>query len=430
MILTTTTTCKLNGRAYPGIPLLILDNDIVEEASDFLRHKVVRDSCSIGTAKTYADDLSLWFIFLKSQNCPWRCANDNWLLRWRDIQSIEGIKASTINRRVSLVFHFYYWAQINGIITGVVKTDPTDSTKIFPFSSKRTLRRSITTPLLFPNTEEPNRHTLAEAECQKLDEQASRGRHAYRNILIMMWFRETGLRRAEALSLKTSHIPHLIDIERMAKLKQTFPLKVVGKGSKSRILSVPPSLMEATRLYIENDRKAIVKRRRKNGCTQISDFLFLSERGTPIQETSLSNALRILFLKAGIGNASGHRLRARYLKRLAKVFVDQAIHSPNPMDMQTVWLKTAEAAGHSRPDSLFPYVGKELKRVLSSSKAQSNYDVGQSLRIVADLLKQWASQTQLDSPSLKIMLTIDALLRRPSVKRARKLIEHLSSALT
>jgi site-specific recombinase XerD len=424
MILTTDASCIFDTRPYPGIPVIFVEGTLIEPASDFLRDKVRRDSCSANTATTYASKLSVWWQFLLRENRPWQQADDNLLLRWRDMLMIQGLKGATINAHLGLIFEFYLWAEEAGLVSQLISPRDSDGKTVYPLSSTPT-QNGLATPLLFPTTRKPNRHIPTESECEKLDMHAAQNRQGSRNILIMMWFREAGLRRAEALNLTLNQIPSLAEIGLKQKANQTFSLTVVGKGNKERTLQITPSLMEATQLYIENDRNTIIRRlKTKPGWTR-PKWVFLSERGDRLGNNSLSNLFIRLYKQAGVSNASGHRLRARYLLRLVETFIDQADNSGNTLDHGTVLLKAAEAAGHAHPDSLRPYLNRALKRRVKMSPAASNYERDQSLRIAADVIRQLCARVPKGSPIIRALEEMISVIKNPSEQGASKLHKEL-----
>ena len=109
-----------------------------------------------------------------------------------------------------------------------------------------------------------------------------------RNRLIAELALQSGLRRAETLTLRASQVLTANLSERQPL--STFSLRVVGKGNKPRKVPVPVWLVRALQHYVRKDRDlAIEARRRKQPDFIDHGFLFVHGENAP---ATIGSALR------------------------------------------------------------------------------------------------------------------------------------------
>jgi hypothetical protein len=187
----------------------------------------------------------------------------------------------------------------------------------------------------------------------------------------MAWYEEVGLRREGVLcGLTKDKIATYDQIEQKRREDDTFRISVCEKGRKTRFVCVTARLMEMTADYVRYERAAVVKRyRNRPGWTEPQE-VFLSDRGTRLNLKSVSNIMTQIFRDAHVLNASGQRLRARYLTRLVESFLERKDEAGTTIDHDTVLLKAAEAAGHIHPETLRPYLNLVLKKRILRSEAE------------------------------------------------------------
>jgi integrase len=217
------------------------------------------------------------------------------------------------------------------------------------------------------------RHTPTESEIRALHEAAVVRVHGVRDSLILSWAEEVGPRRAEIMQLRKSHLPSTEKLGDLIDLDERWPIFVNRKGGGSKPIFVLPDLIIRTLDYIEFERSEVVNR-----CNygivgyREPDEIFLSGRsGMPLHLDSVTSIGRKIFSKAHVGNSSLHRLRARHAVRVIETMVD-AIFGEVPIGAESSWVETiltkaAEEMGHTRPQSLKPYLTYVLNRKIQTS---------------------------------------------------------------
>lgn len=110
-----------------------------------------------------------------------------------------------------------------------------------------------------------------------------------------------GLRESEAIGLTIGTI----------SLSQGF-VRVMGKGSKERIVPLGNSARSSIEDYLTRARPKLLKW----GPGPVTDALFLSLRGTRLSRPMLWKAFRALYVRAGITDAHPHTLRHSFATHL------------------------------------------------------------------------------------------------------------------
>ncbi|HPN91072.1 MAG TPA: tyrosine-type recombinase/integrase, partial [Bacilli bacterium] len=127
-----------------------------------------------------------------------------------------------------------------------------------------------------------------------------------RNIAMMELLYATGLRVSELLTLKLSNL-HLT-----SKI-----IKIMGKGSKERIVPVNDYAIKLLRDYIVNTRPKLIKSAKDPG------YLFLNNRGQAMTRQGFFKILRTACQEAGITKeVSPHTLRHSFATHLLEAGTD------------------------------------------------------------------------------------------------------------
>lgn len=170
-------------------------------------------------------------------------------------------------------------------------------------------------------TEEQQRLLLAYVKGQA---DIARHRNTFRAIvdeMIVTLFLNTGLRAEELCSLKLRDLP--------ATHGKNVVFVRVGKRKVSRTIEISERFCKKLGGFIT----AELARRKKIKGFKAKDFLFINERGTPLQYVSVYSKIKRIGRRAGVGHLHPHVLRHTYLTRLYNVahdlrFVqDQAGHA-------------------------------------------------------------------------------------------------------
>lgn len=130
-----------------------------------------------------------------------------------------------------------------------------------------------------------------------------------RDYCIVVFFMNCGMRLSElvGINLKDIRMTHLADGS------EQYTLKVLGKGSKERIIYLNQACVNAYMDYVapdetDPDLRAAAGRR---SMTVKSDALFLSKRGTRISNRRVQQIIEDCFKRSGLDNMgfSVHKLR-------------------------------------------------------------------------------------------------------------------------
>lgn len=356
----------------------------IQPACDYFRELALTKRRSNGSHITYGEDVVLFLTFLERKRVPLTDFSDRTLLEWMEEQAERGVLRGVVSQRLDTVFRFAVWLASHGqddIVKLPTATYPAGF--VFrlssrPDNSKRGRAHAGIVSALEAFGEEPERQVtpttddvakLAAVVARQPDEEARE-----RNLLLLAWYFEVGLRRTEWNELPLSQIPSFKDIALLTiRTEYQEVVLTVSKGGRPRWVAALPNLLERTREYIDGARQAIVKRfahiyGRKGPPTQI----FLSTKtGLPMNPRAISNLLRALFDEAGV-EGHGHRVRATFLTNLfdEEYEADIAlINSLDPryrreVDFEHILRRVAERAGHRDIESLRHYIVILRKRHL------------------------------------------------------------------
>jgi len=402
-IVLTNKSCIIRGKSWPSIPTLVWPDGVHEAASDWLRSIVVDHGIAKSSALEYAKIMRPFLRFCRDRKRAWESVDDSFLLIWRShLQDIERVSIGRINTILTTIFAFYRWAEETHrlhYIVGIYQGDdipevlrgvafPITATKTFAKHTTGKVFGSWTTPLTLSGsgTKSPVRHTPTEEEIQRLHTVVVERQNGGRDSLMMSWAEEVGLRRAEFLQIKKSHLPTLGKLAELIEMDEPWNISVCRKGGKSKSIAVPVELIIRTNDFVQFERSEIV-----SNCRQMivgysePDEIFLSSRtGKVLHRDSVTSIGRRTFHMAGILNANVHRLRARFAVRIVETLVD-SIFEGNVIGSDSSWIETilikaAELMGHADPRSLRPYLNYVLNRRLQTSDATKAERLATKLR--------------------------------------------------
>lgn len=164
-------------------------------------------------------------------------------------------------------------------------------------------------------TEQQQKRLLAYVKAQADIARHKNTSRAIIDEMIVMLFLNTGLRANELCSLRLRDLP-------VTHGKKMIFVRA-GKGKTVRVVEVSDRFCKKLEQFIELYRKK----------AKPADYLFISERGTPIRYVSIYSKITRIGKRAGIPHFHPHVLRHTYLTRLYNVgrdlrFVqDQAGHA-------------------------------------------------------------------------------------------------------
>ena len=140
---------------------------------------------------------------------------------------------------------------------------------------------------------------LNQSEVEKLLNIKLENEFDYRNKAMLELMYACGLRVSEIVELKLNDIDLINN-----------SVKVLGKGSKERIIPIGDYATEALKIYLEHYRSILLK-------NKISDYLFINNQGNKISRVGFFKMLKKLSLKEGIKkDFSPHTLRHSFATHL------------------------------------------------------------------------------------------------------------------
>ena len=245
----------------------------------FLDYLKFQKRYSQHTITSYQNDLSAFFNYLKMQFDESLVKNikPSFIRTWLAQLKSEGISSKTINRKISSLKSFFKYQ----LKQGLIEVSPM-STIISPKVGKRlpqfVEKKDMDT--LFDHVEFP-------------DNWAGRT-----DRLLLQILYNTGIRQAELIGLKENQIDHLNNA-----------IKVLGKGSKERIIPVSNTLMGVITTYSAEKKKQF-----SNADTA---FLLVNEKGKKLYPKYVYNvAKKYLALVTTIDKKSPHILRHTFATHL------------------------------------------------------------------------------------------------------------------
>jgi integrase/recombinase XerC len=225
------------------------------------------------TITSYQTDLISFFDFIIMQygETPLRQLTHTYVRSWLANLKDEGLSAKSINRKISTLKSFFKYQMKTGVVqqTPMAKVIAPKNEKRLPgFVADKDIRT------LFEHVEFPD---TWKGQTERL---------------IMQLFYQSGLRLSEAIGLKEAGI-HF----------SNSTIKVLGKGSKERIIPLNPELQNDIKIYLDK------KKAKFAGSTL--DTLFVNEKGMPLAPRSVYAAVNTTIEKR-----SPHILRHTFATHL------------------------------------------------------------------------------------------------------------------
>jgi len=279
------------------------------------------------------------------------------------------MSASSLRLHLSTLCRFYFWAQRNGIVSNMIgyrdiekNTTPTllemlpageDKDGDFPFKipflpNKRQKSGGKQYNKAVPKDSEYDHlvaHVASKHQANKRTDVPTADALNNRNMLIVRWMAEAGLREQEVINLLVSDIPKLGD-SKLKALVEVF-LRFGTKNNKSRKILVSPELIANTHDYIDLDR---------------DDLLVGNDDGALFCTTSKNvnvTRLSVSFVKSLVKDGSSgclnpHGLRRYHLTNYAIALYKMArmkAGEKGRVDEEMVKMYLTQQAGHEKFDT-------------------------------------------------------------------------------
>jgi integrase/recombinase XerC len=284
-------------------------------ASDFLSYLRLQKRVSTHTISNYNIDLKQFQAFLAIED-PTAALSE---INFRHIRAFsadlmeKGLSAVSVNRKLSALKSFFKYL----LQQGEIQINPTQVVS-GPKKPKR-----------LPTYIEIDQLEQGITEMERGTDFVS-----LRNSLIIDLLYQTGLRRAELLSLKEADIDlHLLQF------------KVLGKRNKERILPFSNELAATIKQYFNV----------KHELGHTTDFIFVSERGLPLNTSALNN-----LVKAELSKMTTSKKRSPHVLRHS--FATHLLN--NGADINAV----KELLGHSSLAATQVYTHNSIEKLKQSYK--------------------------------------------------------------
>lgn len=221
---------------------------MIEIINSFLAYLKVERNLSVNTIDAYRSDLTFFVDFLKRKKITdWSDVKYEDIVNYIYSTKNDGLEEATIARKISAIRSFFNYLEIQNYIYS-------NPTELLPKSKRK---RSI--PIIL-NVDEVDRILNMPNTNDVLE---------LRDKAIMETLYSCGLRISELINLKTTDI----------YFQEEF-VRVLGKGSKERIVPISRVALNWINEYLTNSRPKLAKLNSYN-------YLFLNSRGKKLSRMGL-----------------------------------------------------------------------------------------------------------------------------------------------
>lgn len=243
----------------------------------FITSLLLEDGLAHNTLQAYRRDLRAYALFLTARQQQLDTASSVDVQSWLEQRHLQGTKATSSNRGLSVLRRYYQWA----LRERRLAHDPT--LQVLP------ARRPLRVP-----------HTLSarqvEALLQAPDVRMPLGLRD-RAMLELMY--ASGLRVSELVGLQLQHLD-----------MQQGVLRVLGKGRKERLVPFGQEAQHWLQQYVQDARLAILAGKRSHDC-------FVTQRGSAMSRVMFWVLVKKYARQAGIeAPLSPHTLRHAFATHL------------------------------------------------------------------------------------------------------------------
>lgn len=241
--------------------------------SDFIEYLIIDKKYSENTVKSYHNDLKKFENFNKKQI---NNITDNDIKNYIKFLNKEKNDTKTISHNISTLRSFYKFL----LIEKKVNKNPMEYIEL-------------------PKTKKSLPKTLSIEEIDKLLDIKLKDAFSYRNKAMLELMYSSGLRVSELVNVNI----HDIDTSNCL-------IRIMGKGSKERIVPLGDYAIKYIELYLREYREKLVKR-------ELNDYLFLNNHGKKMTRQGFFKILKQLAKEKGIKTEfSPHTLRHSFATHL------------------------------------------------------------------------------------------------------------------
>lgn len=251
-----------------------------QEGKDFVNYLLIDKKYSLDTIFSYKNDLEKFFVFFKSM--PIKNISKNNLRNYLKYLNESELSEKSISHNISTLRSFYKF---------LVAENYLDNNLIMFIDLPKI-------PKTLPNV-------LSIEDLDKLLDIRVTDKYSARNKAMLELMYSSGLRISELINLR------VVDISLDEAL-----VRVLGKGSKERIIPVGDCALSALNRYISIYRQDLLKK-------QSSDYLFLSSRGSKMSRQAFFKIIKAIALEKNIRTEiSPHTLRHSFATHMLNYGAD------------------------------------------------------------------------------------------------------------
>lgn len=251
-------------------------NETLENYRNYLKYE---RNYSDNTVSAYINDLNKYEEFLK-KNILESDAED--LEKY--LKYIGGMQSTTVAHKITAIKSYFNY----NIKRGIVKSNPANK---------------VSRPKLAKHLPE----YLTEEEVSKLLDVEIKSPYDFRNKTILELLYSSGIRISELVNIKTPNYD-----------SEECLIRIMGKGSKERIIPLGDYAINIMNDYMNNYRPLINKK--------FTDYIFINNRGDKISRQFIFKVIKKEALKKGIKKEiSPHTLRHTFATHLLKNGADLRI---------------------------------------------------------------------------------------------------------
>ena len=260
--------------------VLNYDDYFKQEGKDFINYLLIDKKYSEDTIFSYKNDLDKFFSFFKNISIKDISKND--LRAYLKKLNESGLSEKSISHNISTLRSFYKFLVTENYL----------SNNLVMFIDLPKIPKTL------PNV-------LSIEEVDKLLDIKVTDKYSARNKAMLELMYSSGLRISELINLK------VIDIYADEAL-----VRVLGKGTKERIIPVGDCALNALDIYMSIYRKDLLKK-------QSSDYLFLSSRGSKMSRQAFFKIIKAIVVEKNIKTEiSPHTLRHSFATHMLNYGAD------------------------------------------------------------------------------------------------------------
>lgn len=288
-------------------------NKLSDQIDDYLRFGQVERGLSSNTIIAYRQDLTEFLSFLekeKMNSWPTKATDiDAFLARQKDLHKSN----SSISRMISSLRKFYQWLARQDIqkLNPMIEIDPPKKEKRLPVALTIAEVNSL----------------LAQPDINK--------KLGLRDRALLETLYATGMRVSELINLKEENVHTELKL-----------VKVLGKGSKERLIPISDVALDWLKQYEEKVREPMLLAKGQN-----SEYVFLNNRGNLLTRQAVWQIIKRYCQMAGIKkDVTPHTLRHTFATHLLE----------NGADLRVV----QEILGHADISTTQIYTNLTQKHIL------------------------------------------------------------------